>query len=126
MNNPYEEIYQKIMELSKAKGYATFDYLPDDEQGYPFVFVGEQDNTDQYTKGRVLGSTDIQVHVYAEFDHRSDVTAIVNDLLTTVASNHETPHFRYQVVNSTTKMLGDQSTGIDLWHGLLTLTIQYL
>ena len=50
MNNPDEELYQKIIEFSKATGYATFDYLPDAEQGYPFVFVGEQDNTDQYTK----------------------------------------------------------------------------
>lgn len=124
--NPYEEIFQTIIDLSKKQGYATFDYLPDDEQGYPFVFVGEQDNTDIYTKGRTLGKTDISIHVYAEFNHRSDVTAIMENLWQVIASYQKTPHFSYQVIDSSSRMLGDQSTNIDLWHGVLKLTIQYL
>lgn len=30
MNNPYNEIFQTVIKLSRKKGYDTFDYLPDE------------------------------------------------------------------------------------------------
>ena len=35
MIDPYQEIFEKIIELSNESGYATFDYLPDESQAYP-------------------------------------------------------------------------------------------
>ena len=126
MNNPYNEIFQTVIELSKKKGYDTFDYLPDENQSYPFVFVGNQQNTDIPTKGRTLGTTHIQVDVYAEFNHRSEVLNIMDDLQATVINCQKTDNFKYQVTNTNQQMIADQSTYIPLWHGVLELDIQYL
>ncbi|GAP04944.1 DUF3168 domain-containing protein [Fructobacillus tropaeoli] len=126
MSNPYNEIFQTVIKLSKKKGYDTFDYLPDENQSYPFVFVGNQQNTDIPTKGRTLGTTHIQVDVYAEFNHRSEVLNIMDDLQATVINYQHTDNFKYQVTNTNQQMIADQSTDIPLWHGVLELDIQYL
>lgn len=126
MNNPYNEIFQTVIELSRKKGYDTFDYLPDENQSYPFVFVGNQQNTDIPTKGRTLGTTHIQIDVYAEFNHRSEVLEIMDDLQATVINYQHTDNFTYQVTNTNQQMIADQSTDIPLWHGVLELDIQYL
>ncbi len=126
MNNPYNEIFQTVIELSKKQGYDTFDYLPDESQSYPFVFVGNQQNTDIQTKGRTLGTTHIQIDVYAEFNHRSEVLDIMDDLQATVINYQHTDNFKYQVTNTSQQMIADQSTDIPLWHGVLELDIQYL
>lgn len=126
MNNPYNEIFQTVIELSRKKGYDTFDCLPDENQSYPFVFVGNQQNTDIQTKGRTLGTTHIQIDVYAEFNHRSEVLDIMDDLQATVINYQHTDNFKYQVTNTNQQMIADQSTDIPLWHGVLELDIQYL
>ncbi|CAK1245202.1 MULTISPECIES: hypothetical protein [Fructobacillus] len=126
MSNPYNEIFQTVIELSKKQGYDTFDYLPDESQSYPFVFVGNQQNTDIQTKGRTLGTTHIQIDVYAEFNHRSEVLDIMDDLQATVINYQHTDNFKYQVTNTSQQMIADQSTDIPLWHGVLELDIQYL
>lgn len=126
MSNPYNEIFQTVIELSRKKGYDTFDYLPDENQSYPFVFVGNQQNTDIQTKGRTLGTTHIQIDVYAEFNHRSEVLDIMDDLQATVINYQHTDNFKYQVTNTSQQMIADQSTDIPLWHGVLELDIQYL
>lgn len=126
MSNPYNEIFQTVIELSKKQGYDTFDYLPDENQSYPFVFVGNQQNTDIPTKGRTLGTTHIQIDVYAEFNHRSEVLDIMDTLQVTVIDYQRTDNFQYQVTNANQQMIADQSTDIPLWHGVLELDIQYL
>ena len=126
MSNQYNEIFQTVIELSKKQGYDTFDYLPDESQSYPFVFVGNQQNTDIQTKGRTLGTTHIQIDVDAEFNHRSEVLDIMDDLQATVINYQHTDNFKYQVTNTSQQMIADQSTDSPLWHGVLELDIQYL
>lgn len=123
--NPYQEIFEKIIELSKEEGYATFDYLPDESQAYPFVYVGYQQNIDKITKTRFLGKTHIQIDVYAEHDRRFEVSMILNDLLNVIQHNRRTEHYVYTVVNSESQLLGDNTTDIPLIHGVLELEIQY-
>lgn len=125
MNNPYEEIYQKVISLSKQLGYATFDYLPNDQQDYPFVFVGEQVSSDIYTKDRTLGQTNLLIHVYAEFDRRSDVVMMTEKLLHVISNCQTTDHFSYQVIKSSTNIVGESSDNLQLWDGILELEFQY-
>lgn len=125
MKNPYEEIFQTIKDLSQRCGYATFDYLPDESQGYPFVFIGEQVNSDQYTKDRVLGRTNILVHVYAEYNRRAEVAEILERLLRVISMYRRTPNFQYRVMASSTNIVGDKPDNIPLWHGTLSVDISY-
>lgn len=119
MNNPYNEIFDTVIELSKQQGYATFDYLPDDEQGYPFVFIGSQQNIDQLTKDRTLGQTHLQIDAYGTKDQRHQVTTILDKVLQAVYEDGHTEHYQYNVTNSQSRLLSDVSTDIPLWHGVL-------
>lgn len=123
--NPYLEIFDTIMELSQEAGYDTFDYLPDESQAYPFVYVGYQQNIDQITSTRLLGTTHIQIDVYAEYDRRFEVSRILNDLLNIISHHKKTKNFNYNVVNSQSQLLGDNTTDIPLIHGVLEIEIKY-
>ncbi len=125
MIDPYQEIFEKIIELSNESGYETFDYLPDESQAYPFVYVGYQQNIDRITKTRFLGKTHIQLDVYAEHNRRFEVSRILNDLLNVIQHHRKTAHFTYTVVNSESQIVGDNTTDIPLIHGILELEIQY-
>lgn len=125
MIDPYQEIFEKIIELSNESGYETFDYLPDESQAYPFVYVGYQQNIDRITKTRFLGKTHIQLDVYAEHNRRFEVSRILNDLLNVIQHHRKTAHFTYTVVNSESQLIGDNTTDIPLIHGILELEIQY-
>lgn len=127
MSNPYAEIFDTILELSNAQGYPTFDYLPDDNQNYPFVFIGTQQNVDQYTKDRTLGQTHVQIDVYGDAynKQREQVADMLEMLLTAISEHGETEHFGYSVTHSESQLLSDTSTDIPLWHGVLELDIKY-
>lgn len=125
MIDPYQEIFEKIIELSNESGYETFDYLRDESQAYPFVHVGYQQNIDRITKTRFLGKTHIQLDVYAEHNRRFEVSRILNDLLNVIQHHRKTAHFTYTVVNSESQIVGDNTTDIPLIHGILELEIQY-
>lgn len=125
MNNPYDEIFNKVIELSKKLGYSTFDYQPDNEQGYPFVFVGNQQNIDIQTKTRMLGITHIQIDVYTEHQFRSEVSSIMDSLTKALYECHSTDHFSIELTDSENRMMADTTTEIPLWHGILELDIKY-
>ncbi|MCF1843906.1 hypothetical protein ONZ78_01510 [Lactobacillus mulieris] len=123
--NPYEEIYNKIIEDCKKTGVATFDYLPDENQSYPFFMVGDQINTDEYTKDRVLGTSSISIHCWAEWNYRSDVTRLLELALKEIYQDSQTEHFKFNIVSSHTSILQDKEGDISLWHGLLSLEVNY-
>lgn len=125
MSNPYNEIFETVIALSRKQGYATFDYLPDDRQGYPFVYIGTQQNVDIETKDRTLGKTHIQIDVYAEHNRRSEVMTIMEDLQMTVSNHQRTENFIYAITHGESHMIGDTTSDIPLWHGILELDIKY-
>lgn len=123
--NPYEEIRETLIACSKRLGYATFDYLPDAEQGYPFVMVGDQINTDTFTKTRTLGQTDITVHVFAEWNFRKDVVQAMEDILAPFHNAGHTQHFYFSIISETETVQAENTDNLQIWHGRLELVINY-
>lgn len=126
MSNPYLETFNHVIDVSKQCGYATFDYLPDENEHYPFVFVGAQNNTDIYTKTRVLGRTTIQLDVYGGYKQRQQVSDMLEKLLGCILQRNATENFKYVLYNSDSRIVSDISTDEPLWHGILNVELKIL
>lgn len=59
---PEDAIYRKIYAV--CMGIAdTYDYLPDGDEHYPFIFVGRTTNDDE-SNSDLMGSVNINIDVY--------------------------------------------------------------
>lgn len=127
MNNPYTELYNKIFKLSESLGYETYDHLPDDDASYPFVFIGEQFSTDQLTKTRTMGETNLIIHVYHYDRKRRETDTILGNLKKAIYELGQTENFKWEAVASTNQTFYEstQEGGNNLSHAILDITLQF-
>lgn len=119
--NPYEELFESIIEYCKKTGYPTFDFLPDESQGYPFIMVGDQINNDVYTKNFVIGTSNLTVHVWAEYNYRSEVATIMEQIQRLVPKFIRTSYYSFALTGSSSNILGETANNMQLQHGRLNL-----
>lgn len=119
--NPYEELFETVIEYCKKTGYPTFDYLPDESQGYPFIMVGDQINNDIYAKDFVTGTSNLTIHVFAEYNYRSEVATIMEQIQQLIPKFITTNHYLFGLIGSSSNILGETANNIQLQHGRLIL-----
>lgn len=63
--DPQQEIFTELLLRIKALGYDVFDgELPPENTPYPFVYLGDMQQTDRNTKTEVIGSTFPSIHIW--------------------------------------------------------------
>ena len=107
----------------------VFDYLPMPEQKapYPFVYIGESQESDKATKDIIIGQIAQTIHVYGVQEERSTVTGMVGKILTKLRKLKVTDNFKVSIMDSKTvkKTIQDTSTSIPLWHGILDVQFKF-
>ena len=124
---PEQAIFDEIFKLSERLGYATYDYLPDDEVAYPFVYLGEQFQTPLENKSRCLtGTSRITLHVYGRNDDRKQVTDIGLALVEEVKRLRVANKYSVGYVTSGVTIMQDKSTGQTLLHEVIDIELDYV
>lgn len=124
---PQQLLFDDIFKRSMHLGYDTYDYLPAASASYPFVFVGEQFNTDLRTKRFLYGSINQTVHVYAvqrngQQSHgmgRAEFTTMLESIKTEMRSIRRLERFRVRVDSVTDQVMIDTSSPTTLYHGVI-------
>lgn len=131
--NPDQEIYDKLFELSQGLGYETFDYLPAEEEGYPFVYIGQTQELPQGNKFAYTGEMNVTLHVYGEMTNRKLVSDMKGNLLNEIKRMKETSTFKWYYVDSASQpsMVLEQNTGQapqhrPLWHAIIPITLKFI
>ncbi len=125
MINPGQEIFTKIMSISKDLGYKTYDYLPG-EVGYPFVFIGEQFSQDIPNKSAVFGTIQQRIHVYGYSTQRGTVSSMMDEILRECRKLESTNHFYVSITqNVSQQIIPDNSTNTPLNHGILEVEFKF-
>lgn len=119
MLSPQQQIYDKVFEVCQTLGFKTYDYLPADEVGYPFAFVGEQSDIDRANKSTVTGLVMQTVHFYHDYKKRGELTTMINDLRRELRKVKNTKNFYLNVRNINGRILPDNSTARRLNHGIV-------
>lgn len=102
-------------------GYSVYDYLPDSKAKYPFIVLGEQfsqnfrEHKECYNK-----RTQITVHFWHnEWRKRGSLTKMMRDVELGIIRE-----FKVNGEDMSVQVLPDNSTGSDLWHGILETDIR--
>ncbi|SAM63120.1 hypothetical protein DTPHA_1401894 [Enterococcus faecium] len=130
---PDQELYDKLFELSQGLGYKTFDYLPAEEEGYPFVYIGQTQELPQGNKFAYTGEMNVTLHVYGEMTNRKLVSDMKGNLLREIKRLKETPSFKWYYVDSASQpsMIPEQNTNQmpqhrPLWHAIIPITLKFI
>lgn len=101
--------------------YTTYDYIPKDVK-MPFVFIGEQFNQmDRLQKDYLNGRTQVTVHVWHDdYKKRGTLSTMLGNIEQAVRNK-----YKANLVEANTQILADNSTGVDLLHGIVEFNIKY-
>lgn len=119
--SPEQRIYTQIRRICDELGYSVYDYLPDSKAGFPFIVLGEQfsqnirEHKDFYNK-----RTQITVHFWHnDWRKRGSLAQMMGDVELAIVSE-----FGVDGEDISMQMLPDNSTGSNLYHGILETDIK--
>lgn len=120
-------LFDEIFKISSdALGYDTYISLPDLDVSYPFVVVGETQLIPQPTKTRLIGEITITLNVWSNDGNRVEVSNMLNKLYNAGASIKKIEYTQFDMdLNSSSRILYDNSTNEVLVHGILDLSFKF-
>lgn len=125
LKSPQQQVYDAVFLASYLLGYRTFDYLPANEVGYPFVFVGEQFDQDLRTKTNIYGRVQQTIHIYHDYKKRRELTTMMDKLKTGCRKLKRTDNFYLTCKNITARTIPDNTGPTQLLHGIIEVEFQF-
>lgn len=119
--SPEQKIYTKIRGLIEGLGYVVYDYLPPENIKAPFIVLGEQfsQNVREH-KDYLNKRTQITVHFWHnDWRKRGSLTKMMREVELGIISE-----FKVNGEDISTQILPDNSTGSNLYHGILETDIR--
>lgn len=121
MCDPQQELFSKLKKDLEAKGFAVYDgFLPPEGTPYPFVYLGDSQQTDDANKSAVFGNVFQTIHVWHNNPRqRGTVSQILLEIKLSCRLIEHTDNFAWNVLNITQQILKDDTTATPLLHGVL-------
>jgi len=119
--SPEQKIYTQIRRICDELGYSVYDYQADSQAEFPFVILGEQCSKPfrEHKDGR---SKQVQttIHVWHnDWRRRGTVSQIMREIELKVIDRFGVP-----AENINMQIIADDTTGSNLWHGILETDIK--
>lgn len=123
--DPQQELFTRLNLDLKALGYDVYDgFLPPENTPYPFVYLGNSQQTDEENKSAVFGKVHQKIHVWHNNPkQRGTVSAMLLDVKTVLRKIGHTANFAWTVRNITQNILADNTTKTPLLHGVIEADI---
>lgn len=125
LKSPQQYIFDEVFIQSLNLGFRTFDYLPPESAGLPFVFIGEQFNEDIANKTNVHGFVNQTIHIYHDRKRRRELTDMINALKASIRKMKNAGPYRVRVNSVTDQMIFDNSTAEPLLHGIIEIEFRF-
>ena len=120
-----QAVFTQLLIDIEAKGYDTHDgHLPPKETPYPFVYLGNSNQSDNSTKAGNIGTVSQMIHVWHnDVQKRGTVSAMLADIKDVCRGLER----KYPVILSgmTQDILPDNTTTQPLLHGVLTVNFKF-
>lgn len=121
MKSPQQQIFDLVFSISEQLGYKTFDYLPAEKVGYPFVFIGEQYDSDIRNKSVIHGQVNQSVHIYHDYRKRTELSLMIDNIRYEIRKAYRTESFSIDCRGIDSRILIDDSDARVLNHGLMEI-----
>lgn len=120
---PNHDLFRKIFAISDAR-VDTYDYLPNADAKYPFVYIGENNGSD-LPNNDLIGTARQTVHIYGIRADRAKIDNISAYLES--VSKHLKEGYEYNFNHRTTEkqVIADNTDVQPLLHIVLDFTFNY-
>ena len=126
-NDPQQEIFSRLYSDISSKGYDVYDgCLPPENTPYPFVYMGDMQQTDDANKTAVFGNVYQTIHVWSNKpQNRGDLSKIMLEIKNICRNIDKTQHFSWFVKNVIQRIIPDNTTKTPLLHGVLEVEFKF-
>lgn len=126
-NDPQQEIFSRLYSDISSKGYDVYDdCLPPENTPYPFVYMGDMQQTDDANKTAVFGNVYQTIHVWSNKpQNRGDLSKIMLEIKNICRNIDKTRNFSWFVNNVTQRIIPDNTTKTPLLHGVLEVEFKF-
>lgn len=126
-NDPQQEIFSRLYSDISIKGYDVYDgCLPPENTPYPFVYMGDMQQTDDANKTAVFGNVYQTIHVWSNKpQNRGDLSKIMLEIKNICRNIDKTRNFSWFVKNVTQRIIPDNTTKTPLLHGVLDVEFKF-
>ena len=116
-----QELFTALKLALEAKGYAVYDgALPPEDTAYPFIYLGEFQQTDTEHKNAVTGIVYPMIHVWHNnWGQRGMVSRMLLDIKMTFRTIEHTANFAWIKRNVRSRIIADNTTKTPLLHGVV-------
>lgn len=127
MHDPQQELFSKLKTSLEALGYSVYDgALPPEGTPYPFVYLGECQQTDDANKSAVFGVVNITIHVWHNNPRqRGTLSNMLLAIKTACRKIDHTANFAWSLRNPTQRILADNTTKTPLLHGVIEAVFSF-
>lgn len=120
---PNHDLFRKIFVISDAR-VDTYDYLPEADTKYPFVYIGEYNGSDT-PNNDLYGTVRQTVHIYGTRKNRSKIDNISAYLENTVKRFKEGYEYNFNHLTTDKQVIADNTDVQPLLHVVLDITFSY-
>lgn len=120
---PSNAIFREVMRVCRGV-VSTYDYLPDGNTEYPFIFVGSVSNEDE-NNSDLIGEANIDVDIYGLRTDRNVLDEIQRLLHNEFRALSDAYGYSLRVVRIITDVRPDNTDRQPLLRVMLRLTINY-
>lgn len=125
--DPQQELFTELLLKIKAAGYDVYDgCLPPEETPYPFVYLGDNQQTDKANKSAVFGNVHQTIHIWSNTPrNRGTVSTMLLSIKQTCRRIERTKNFAWEVQSMSQRILPDNTTKTPLLHGILEAEFKF-
>ena len=125
--DPQQELFMQLKQDIEAFGYSVYDgVLPPANTPYPFVYLGDFQQTDTELKDAVHGIVYPVIHVWHNDPHkRGTVSLMMLNIKSACRNIGKTENFAWFVQSMNARIIPDNSTAQPLLHGVIEPTFKF-
>ena len=125
--DPQQELFAALKLNIEALGYDVYDSgLPPEGTPYPFVYLGDSQQTDRPLKNATVGSVSQKIHVWhSDPKKRGTVSEMLMNIKGVCRKLDKTANYTWAVSSAIQQIIPDNTTTTPLLHGVLDITFNY-
>lgn len=125
--DPQQELFTKLKIEIEKQGYDVYDgFLPPENTPYPFIYLGDSQQTDEANKSAVFGSVYQTLHVWSNTPtHRGTVSQMLLNIKNICRNIDKTNNFNWFVKSLTQRVIPDNTTKTPLLHGVIEVEFKF-
>lgn len=125
--DPQQEFFTRLKIDLEALGFDVYDgILPSEDTPYPFIYLGDNTQTDKETKKEIIGDVSQTIHVWhSNTKQRGTVSNMLLAVKTACRKIEHTTNFVWVVQSMTTNIFPDKTTKTPLLHGVVNVGLKF-